>query len=219
MTFTFAFVSMLFKNGLESSLKCLWSNMTYLSEIPWTQIWRADCSFGASRIILHFTAWNDFHYKYQHTLKDDSKGNGWVQHNEKQQDAQRWCWAWCESAVEKQIQHAIWKIILKKIRVRIQVFVAASHYLSYHDFNMKQWKTSWKITGVSSQRGGHSVKEKPKITLHVYRSYVQETLTVITGLYPHNILKSEGTSLFFKRTVEQIMQGTLYNRQCGEKSS
>lgn len=94
--------------------------------------------------------------------------------------------------------------------------MAASHYLSYHDFNeaMKE-----KLKNSRCFLTERKTKSERKNRKHIAYSSVQATLTVITGLYPRNILKSEGTSLYCKRIVEQIMQGTLYEGQCGEKSS
>lgn len=100
------------------------------------------------------------------------------------------------------------KIICKKICVRIQVLSFLSFHgcfsllelpwLQYEAMEDKLKNSRCFLT--ESRR-----KCERKTKNHIVCSYVHATLTVITGLYPHNILKSEGTPLFFKRMVEQIM--------------
>lgn len=133
-----------------------------------------------------------------------------------------WCRAWCESAIEKQIQHTIWKIIFKNISVRIQVL----SFLSFHGcFSLLElpW-LKYEAMKAKLKNSRHFLTErrtkcKRKTKSHIAYSYIQATLTVITGLYLYNTLKSEGKSLIYKRTVEQIIQGTLYEGLRGKKSS
>jgi len=71
-----------------------------------------------------------------------------------------------------------------------------------------------KLKNSTSRGTKHERKAKNAVTY----SYVQATLTVITGLYPHNTLKSEGTCLFCKSGLLSNLCRKLKSRCCVVKS-